>query len=200
MSEQRSAETEYARRLRAELTTIVAERGAERATHTPRNAPTAKSAWHRRGTRFALAGAAVAAIAVVALIVGASGGDTPTAFAVEAQPDGYVSVEIRSLEDANGLEEALSEAGVPASVTYLQSGMVCKEPRFQPASPPKAARVMVTGSGNSGPIMFRVGREAVGSGLTLVITASPRTYATFDTFQAEFAEGTVAPCDPAPAP
>lgn len=200
MSEQRSAETQYARRLRAELMKIVAERGAEPAVHTSRTAPTGKPVWHRFGPRLGLAGAAVAVIAAVALIVGASGGDTPAAFAVETQPDGYVSVEIRSLEDASGLEEALSEAGIPASVTYLQSGMVCKEPRFQPAPGPKGARVMVTGSGNSGPIVFRVGTEAVGSGLTLVITASPSTYATFDTFQAEVAEGTVAPCDPTPAP
>jgi hypothetical protein len=200
MSERRSPETEYARRLRAELTTIVAERGAERAAHTSRSAPSGKPVWHRRGPRLGLAGAAVAVIAIVALIVGASGGDTPAAFAVEAQPDGYVGVEIRSLEDASGLEDALSEAGIPASVTYLQSGMVCKEPRFQPAPGPKDARVIVTGSGNSGPIVFHVGTEAVGSGLTLVITASPSTYATLDTFQAEIAEGTVAPCDPVPAP
>ena len=200
MSEQRSPETEYARRLRAQLTTIVAERGAERAAHASRNTSTEKPVWRRRSPRLGLAGAAVAVIAVVALVVGASGDDTPAAFAIEAQPDGYVSVEIRSLEDASGLEEALSGAGMPASVTYLQSGMVCKEPRFKPALGAKAARVIVTGSGNSGPIMFRVGTEAVGSGLTLVITASPSTYATFDTFQAEFAEGTVAPCDPVPAP
>lgn len=199
MSEQRSAETEYARRLRAELTAIVAERGAERAAHTSRNTPTGKPVWHRHDPRLGLAGAAIAIIAVVALIVGASGNDTPAAFAIEAQPDGYVGVEIRSLEDASGLEKGLSEAGIPTSVTYLQSGMVCKEPRFRPAPWPKA-RVIVTGSGNSGPIVFRVGSEAVGSGLMLVITASPSTYATVDTFQAEFAEGRVAPCDPVPAP
>jgi hypothetical protein len=200
MSEQQGPETEYARRLRAELTTIVADRGAERAAHTSRSAPTGKPVWHRRGPRLGLAGAAVAVIAVVALIVGASGDDTPAAFAIEAESEGYVSVEIHSLEDASGLEEALGQAGIPASVTYLQSGMACKEPRFQPASGPKAARVMVTGSGDSGPMVFRVDSEGVGSGLTLVITASPSTYATFDTFQAEFAEGTVAPCDQAPAP
>lgn len=200
MSEQRSTETEYARRLRAELTSIVAERGAERAAHAASSDLSAKPGWHRRGLRLALAGVAIAIVAVVTLIVGASGGDTPAAFAVEAQTDGYVSVEIRSLEDANGLEDALDEAGVLASVTYLQTGMACREPRFRPAPRPKGARVIVTGSGDSGPVVFRVGDEAIGSGLTLVVTSSPSADAAFGTFQAEFAEGAVAPCDPVPAP
>ena len=200
MNEQRGAETEYARRLRAELTTIVAERGAEGVVHPAVSDRTEKPAWHRRGLRLGLAGVAVLAIVATVLIVSASGGDTPSAFAVEAQPDGYVSVEILGLEDATGLEDALTEAGVPASVTYLQSGMVCKEPRFQHAPPPKGARVIVTGSGNSGPIVFHVGGQAVGAGLTLVVTASPGVEGAFGLVQAEFAEGAVAPCEPVPAP
>lgn len=200
MNEQLGAETEYARRLRAELTTIVAERGAERLVHSAVSVRTAKPAWHRRGLRFGLAGVAIVAIVAAVLIVSASGGDTPSAFAVEAQPDGYVSVEILSLEDAMGLEDALTGAGIPASVTYLQTGTVCKEPRFQHAPSPEGARVIVTGSGNSGPIVFHVGGQAVGAGLTLVVTASPGVEGAFGLVQAEFAEGAVAPCEPVPAP
>ena len=61
-------------------------------------------------------------VAVAALMVNAGGGDTPAAFAVEAQPEGMVSFEIRSLEDPKGLEKALASVGIPASVTYLAAG------------------------------------------------------------------------------
>ena len=114
-------------RLLGELRALVAERGvaeAEASTGTP--------AW-RRAPRLALAGAAVTATVAAALIVSAGGGDTSAAYAVEPQPEGMVSVEIRSLEDEKGLEEALGEVGIPASVTYLAAGTACKEPRFRPA-------------------------------------------------------------------
>jgi hypothetical protein len=200
MNQQQSPETEFARRLRAELTTIVAERAAAQTTTT-------RSIWWRRDPRFALAGAALTAIAALALIVSASGNDTSAAFAVEAQPEGEVSVEIRSLEDAKGLEEALDEAGVPTSVNYLATGMACKQPRFQPAPWPDGARAIsmarVTGDGSfafSGPLHFSISGDAVGPGQTLVITASASADGLFSVgTKVEIAEGAVAPCEPVPA-
>jgi hypothetical protein len=200
-------ETEFARRLRAELRAIVAERGAGSAAQTATSATTPRPAWRRRGPRLAFAGAAVTALAIVALIGSAGSGDTPAAFAVEAQPEGEVSVEIQSLEDAKGLEEALGEAGVPASVSYLATGMACKEPRFQPAPWPKGARVIsvarVTGDGPfafSGPLRFSISRDAVLPGQTLVIVASASAGGFFSAdSQIELAEGNVAPCKPVPA-
>jgi len=204
---QQSQESEYARRLRAELRAIVVEHGAGRAAQTATSGTTIRPAWRRRGPRLAFAGAAVTALAAVTLVVSAGGGDTPTAFAVEAQPEGEISVEISSLEDAKGLEEALDEAGVPASVNYLASGMTCKEPRFQPAPWPEGARAIsvarISGDGPftfSGPLHFSLTQDAVLPEQTLVITASESAQGFFsaDT-QVEVAEGTVAPCEPIPA-
>ncbi len=207
MNQQQSPETEFARRLRAELTSIVAERRAAQAAHVATSATTTRSVSRWRDPRLVLVSAGVTALAVVALIVSASGSDTPSAFAVEAQPEGEVTVEIRSLEDAKGLEQALDEAGVPASVNYLATGMTCKQPRFQPAPWPAGARAIkmakITGNGPftfSGPLRFSISNDAVGAGQTLVVTASASAEGLFGAgTDVEIAEGAVAPCDPVPA-
>jgi len=204
MNQQQSPETRFARRLRAELTTIVAERGAAQAAHGATSATTTKPVWRQRNPRLVLASAAATALAAVALIVSASGSDTPAAFAVEAQPEGEITVEIRSLEDAKGLEEALDEAGVPASVNYLATGMTCKQPRFQAVPWPEGARAIkmakVTGDGPftfSGPLRFSISNNAVGPGQTLVITASANAGGFFSAgTSVEIAEGAVASCEP----
>lgn len=179
-------------RLRAE----VAERGATE--EAPVAGTTVTPAWRRRAPRISL-GAAVAAASVVAAVLAFSAGDgTPAAFAVEAQPEGYVSVEIRSLEDAKGLEGQLDEAGIPASVSYLATGMACKEPRFQSVPWPNGDRAIISGPGNgNGPFVFTVSRDTVGPGQTLVITASPSPPDPFGA-QVKIAEGAVAPCEPVP--
>ena len=207
MNGQEDPETGFARRLRAELKSVVAERGAEKVARTAMSEPPAKPAWRRRGARVGLAGAAVAGIAAVVLIVGAGGGDTPAAFAVETQPEGKITVEVSSLDDPAGLETALEEAGVSASVSYLENGMNCKEPRFQTASAGDA-RALVAGPGSlispsmggEGPIIFTIDRDEVGPGQTLVITASPQPGLLLGGAEMKIAEGTVAPCEPVPAP
>jgi hypothetical protein len=202
MNQQLKPETEFSRRLRAELTAIVAERGAAQVGRAIPGDPATVPVWRRRGTSFGLVlgAAAVLAIAGVMLIVGAGSSDTPAAFAVEVKPEGLVSVEINSLEDAKGLENALEEAGIPASISYLGSGMVCKEPRFQSVPWPEGARTFITGPGNGGgPIHFLVGSETVGPGQTLVFTASPGSEATVDHIEAKLADGPVAACEPVPA-
>ncbi len=207
MSQHQSQETEFARRLRAELTAIVAERGEGRGAETATSATPCRSAW-RSGPRLGLGAAAVSALAALALIVSAGGSDTPAAFAVEGQPEGAVAVEIRSLEDSKGLEEALDQAGIPASVTYVASGTTCREPRFQPAPWPDGARAisMATVSENgrafvfSGPLRFWISSDAVGPGQTLVITASANAGGFFNAdTQVAVAEGNVAPCESIPA-
>lgn len=200
-------ETGFARRLRAELKSVVAERGAEQAARTATSEPSEKPVWRRRGPRVALAGTAVAAIAATVLIIGAGGGDTPAAFAVEAQSEGKVSVEVRSLEDPAGLETALEEAGIPASVSYLESGMACKEPRFQ-ATSTIDGRILVAGPGaivsgprgGEGSITFTIDRDEVEPGQTLVLTASPQPGILLGDADVKVAEGAVAPCEPVPAP
>jgi len=199
---QMSPETRFERRLRADLESFVAERGAEQAARTVASELPAKAAWRRRGPRLGLATVAAAAVATGVLVVSAGGGDTPAAFAVELQPQGKVSVEVSSLEDPVGLEKALEEAGIPASVTYLASGTVCKEPRFQ-AAPSTAGEggALISGpTGGGGPLDFTIGRGDVGPGQTLVVTAWPGPgVLLLGGAQVKVAEGTVAPCEPVPA-
>jgi hypothetical protein len=207
MNHQQSPETEFARRLRAELTAIIAERGAAQAAHVATSSTTTKPVWRRRNPRLVFASAAATALAALALIISASGSDTPAAFAVEAQPEGEVTVEIRSLEDAKGLEEALDAAGVPSSVNYLAAGMTCKQPRFQPVPWPEGTRAIkmakITGDGPftfSGPLRFSISSDAVAPGQTLVITASASAEGLFGAgTDVEIAEGAVAPCEPVQA-
>jgi hypothetical protein len=154
--------------------------------------------WRQRAPRLALGAVAVVATVTAALAFSAGGDNTPAAFAVEPQSEGEISVEIRSLEDAKGLEEALGEAGVPASVDYLAAGMTCKEPRFKSVPWPDGDRVIVSGPGSGeGPFVFSISRDAVGPGQTLVITASPSPVVLLGA-QVKIAEGTVASCEPVP--
>lgn len=202
-----SPETGFAQRLRAELKSVVAQRSAEQAARTAASELPAEPAWRRRGPRIGLAAAAMAGVAALVLIIGAGGGGTPAAFALEAQPEGKISVEVRSLEDPAGLEAALGEAGISASVSYLESGMRCKEPRFQAASAVDG-RGLVAGPGalvspamgGEGPLTFTIDRDEVGPGQTLVITAWPRPDALLGGAEMKVAEGEVAPCEPVPAP
>ncbi|HEX6782484.1 MAG TPA: hypothetical protein VF125_10705 [Solirubrobacterales bacterium] len=102
--------------------------------------------WRRRGPRLALGAAAAVAAVAAALIVSAGGDNPPAAFAVEPQEGGGVRIEVYSLEDADGLEQALEDAGIRAQVTWLPPGEVCSEPHFTPS------RVKLPGGGSLGSI------------------------------------------------
>jgi len=188
----------FEERLLARLKAEVAERGATE--EAAAGGVTGTSAWRRRMPRLAVGAATAAASAAAVLAFSAGGDNPPAAFAVEPQPESMVSVEIRSLEDAKGLEAALDEAGIPASVRYLETGMVCKEPRFKSVPWPEGDRAFVTGPGSGdGPFVFSISRDAVGPSQTLVITASPGPAVLLDA-QVEIADSAVAPCEPVPAP
>jgi hypothetical protein len=119
---------------RAALVDIARE--AERAAGPP--------AWRRRVPRLVL-GAAFAAASLAAVLVFNAGGDnTSRAFAVEHQEGGGVTIKIYSLEDASGLEGALEEAGIPAQVTWLPAGTICREPHY------KSSTVHLPGGGTIG--------------------------------------------------
>lgn len=89
--------------------------------------------WRRRGPRLALSAAVCFLAVTAALIVSAGGDSTPSAYAVEAQPGGGLKLEIYNLGDPEGVERALEEAGVAAQVNYLEPGMTCREPHYQPS-------------------------------------------------------------------
>jgi hypothetical protein len=102
-----------------------------------------------RGLRIALAAgaAAAAAIAVVsALSIG--GGSGTKAWAVSRNPDGTVTVEIKSLADAAGLQRKLNEAGVRSLVQYLPPGKTCAGGEL---SPPPGAVTETNGDPSAAP-------------------------------------------------
>lgn len=101
--------THFEDRLLQQLRQIVAENPDPGVAGAAQRAP--------RRTRLALAGAGVAAASAVA-IVATSSDVTPSAYAVQPRADGSVSVRIRSLSDAAGLQRSLRDAGVPAVVDY----------------------------------------------------------------------------------
>lgn len=74
----------------------------------------------RAGSRrpLALAGAGLVAASAAAAVVTLAGGGTSSAWAIDSQPDGSVTVHISSLRDAGGLQDGLRNAGIPAVVTY----------------------------------------------------------------------------------
>ncbi len=133
MKRQGNRGDDFESRLLDRLKAIVAERGDEAARREAAEAPARTPAWRRRGPRLALAGAVALAAVAVALIVTAGGSKSSTAFAVEPRPGGGVTIKIYSLEDASGLEAALKEAGIRSQVTWLDAGMVCKEPHYKPS-------------------------------------------------------------------
>ena len=89
--------------------------------------------WRRRGPRLGLSGAVALTVAAAALIVSAGGDNTSSAYAVETQPGGGTKIEIFSLDESEGVEQALEEAGIASQVTQLEAGMACREPHYQPS-------------------------------------------------------------------
>jgi len=176
----------------------------------------------RPSPRLAL-GAAMAVAVIAAVLIFAAGGDpTPTAFAVEPQEGGGVTIEVYSLEDASGLEEALEDAGIRAQVNWLPPGTSCREPRFTPSiaklpgggslggvtiGGPGTLTISVAGtqSARSGPVAnINLDPAAFRPDQSVVLYGSPRP---FDGdpkggFEAHFqvAEGPVEPCKPVTAP
>ncbi len=72
----------------------------------------------RRRARLILAASGCAAALVAATVIVTSSDVAARAYAVELQPSGLVTVSINSLEDGEGLQQSLREAGVPAVVEF----------------------------------------------------------------------------------
>lgn len=94
--------------LLSELRDVVTERSASQ----PRR---------RKPLLVAAAAAATVAASVGAVVFGlGTGGPAPAsaAYSVSTQADGDIVVKIRRLDDADGLERALAERGITATVSY----------------------------------------------------------------------------------
>ena len=185
-------------RLLGELRMVVAERASD--AGRPSGRPRGHLA--RGGRRFALAGAA----AVVVVLVGMSGllvhyGDgAPPAYAVTRNMDGSVTVEVRSLRDAAGLQRALRAAGIPAVVRYAPPGKTCRRGWFTPAGGHGTGFSRV--GGKNGVVHFTI-RRRIPPGDTLVITTSggtpSRSRAVYGRLAIAVARGPVGACTLVPA-
>jgi hypothetical protein len=120
--------------------------------------------------RVALAAgiAAVAALAVMAGLPRVDGGTSPkAAYGVTTNDDGTVSVEIREIRDAEGLQRRLREAGIPAVVRYLPPGRACEEQAFALVRPGSGRGVIETSE--HGSMRFEIDKRSLQPGQTLVI-------------------------------
>ena len=123
-------------------------------------------------TRLALAGVGVAAAAAAVAVVATSNDRSHSAYAVQPQADGAVTVTIHSLSDANGLQGSLRAAGIPAVVDYVPSATGdCAAPGPPPASPSTQAEggttesgpTLHTGTAGSGPSLSQQGEPPAGA-------------------------------------
>lgn len=217
MRQDRGRNDDFEGRLLDRLMAVVAERGAEEASE----AATSPSPW-RRAPRLALGLAAACVAFVVVLVFSSGSGDTTRAFAVEPQQGGGVTIRVYSLEDADGLEEALEEAGIKAQVTWLEPGTFCREPRFTPSQAKLPGGGSVSGFSMAGPGALTISvastkqarkrpvaninldPAAFRPGQSVVLWGVPRPYKGDPEggFAAGFAvaEGPVEPCEPLAAP
>ncbi|MFN2389156.1 MAG: hypothetical protein ABR575_06055 [Actinomycetota bacterium] len=187
----------FEERLLTALKQVVAERGALVPTPAPGEAarPARRSGWK---PGILVAGAVALGLTVTGIVaVGPAG--TP-AYAVTSQGDGRVRVEINHLSDADGLERKLEQAGIPAAVDYLATGMSCKEPRF--TAVPGDPRDMIGFEGGAdGSLAFTLDRaDFEGDRTLVVVTSGPKEGPpTGADVMAVIARGTVGPCEPVDA-
>jgi hypothetical protein len=179
--------TKFEDRLLTELRAVVAARPAPEVVAVSRRSP--------RG-RLVLATGAVAATAAGVLL--ATGGDgAAPAYAVEKQPNGNVTVEIRSLSDAAGLQQKLRAAGIPAVVDYTPVGKMCRAPRGRSATSGHPTSMgMGVRADHSATFTIRDGDLRPGE--TLVINSSVST--SVSSLGIQLIEGPVAPCELVNAP
>lgn len=147
----------FEQNLLTELREVVANQAAR--IPAPRPRP------HRR---IALATAGGGLLAVAAVVGPSAIGveRAPAAYAVEANDDGTVTVEVRRFEDADGLERQLRAHGITAEVDYTPPDKYCG-PRFDRMDTRVPAGAVTTDVGENWSVTVRPDLLA---GRTLVIT------------------------------
>jgi hypothetical protein len=83
-----------------------------------------------RRSRSRLLIAAAATLAAAATVVAVQGLSTTAAYSVQEGNSGTITVEVRRLEDAQGLEADLAKYGVAADITYLPRRQQCAPGRY----------------------------------------------------------------------
>ncbi len=103
----------------------------------------------RRRARLVLAAGGCAAALVAATVIVTSSDVATKAYAVQPQPSGLVFVFVNSLEDGEGLQRALREAGVPAVVEFNDRSDL-PPLRGRPGFPPGFRNVVPSPDGSAG--------------------------------------------------
>ncbi len=147
---------------------------------------------HMRNRSLAGAAAAAAAATVGALVL--TSGASP-AYAIDAH-DGTVTVTIKSLSDAAGLQKALRDKGVPAYVDYTPTGKTCQQPRGQLATGEN--RVSGSVQQGNGLATFAINTGTLQAGESVVIQSSGGSGPT--SLGIQFIQGPVAACQLVDAP
>lgn len=144
---------------------------------------------HWKG-RLAVLGAGIAAATLgFTVLPGVMAGP---AYAVQAGAHGTVHVEVKRLEDAAGLKQALERHGVTADVQYLGDNTRCAAGRYQPAaSVAGSATSFTVGAGG---ITVEIDRRDLTAGRTVVIAASRIADGVFA--EVGIADGKVQACKP----
>jgi hypothetical protein len=187
-------------RLLGELRTVVAERASE--AQRPSGRPRGHVARGRR--RFALA----AALAVIVVLAGMTGllrhfGDgAPPAYAVTRHGNGSVTVEVRSLRDAAGLQRALRAAGVPAVVRYTPPGKMCRPGWLHPAGTHVGVAVASSVLRTHDFARFTIGRRLPAGDILVIATSGRRRShgAVYGALEVVVARGPVGACKLVRAP
>lgn len=131
-----------------------------------------------RRRRVTLAGG-IAVVGAAALSVGlpfvdrGSGPAPVGAYAVTANNDGTVRVEISALRDAEGLERRLREAGVPAVVRSVPPGDACASENTFALIRPASPRAGAIDLSDDGSVRFEIDKDALRPGEKVFIYTGP---------------------------
>jgi hypothetical protein len=142
---------------------------------------------HRVRNRW-LAGTAVAAAAATVAALVMTGGAS-AAYAI-GEHDGTVTVTIKSLSDATGLQKALRDKGISAYVDYTPTGKACQQPRGKVM--PGQGRMSGSMQRSTGLATFSIDPGTLKSDESLVIESSGG--AAQASVGIQFIQGPVAAC------
>ena len=170
------SDARFEERLLHELRAVVAARP------TP---PAASPRPSRRPRLMLAASGGFAAVAAAVVLVSSDGGVSP-AYAVDKEPDGSVTVHIKSLNDAAGLQSKLRAEGVPAVVSYATGpgvpGCAAQDGGDGPVTTQAPEKGTSRSTGDDGPTFQTGGTAPKGDVARANVTSTVRTDSDGTTF------------------
>lgn len=118
----------------------------------------AKTSRFGRAGKFSLAGAVAAAALGIGAVVALPALTASPAYAVENGDGGKVNIRINDIEDADGLQETLTEHGIKSAVDFTPEGKVCDPDRIKETD-------------EGGPDEVELGNDDDGEYLSIVVDA-----------------------------